>query len=199
MRIVSIDPGISGGLAVLEHDPSAPLPRVIEVDLMPTLPRKKDGTGEKLNQAGLAAWLDRVQPTIVVLEHVTGMRNRRGAKACNTCKRPFGPGSSGLVNFGIGYGVLIGVAAKYPQIYVSPSQWKKRLSVPSSSDNKDAARTIALQLFPYLAEQLKRKKDVGAAEAVLIGLDYCRQVGQISLDELAKAPVPVGYTQELDL
>lgn len=202
MRIVSIDPGISGGLAVLELEEGGRLPTIAECMRMPTLPRKKDGTGEKLNQAALSAWLDRVQPAIVVLEHVTGMRNRRDAKTCKACKRPFGPGSSGLVNFGIGYGVLIGVAAKYPQVYVSPSQWKKRLGVPSASEHKDAARALALQWFPYLAEQLTRKKDVGVAEAVLIGYDYCRELAD--LDPLTRASgaamiVPKSYTLELDL
>jgi hypothetical protein len=191
MRIVSIDPGIAGGLAVLQAD-ELPGARVIEVESMPTMARKKDGSGETVNQAALAAWLDRHEPTLVVLELVTGQLGR--GKLRNG--KPIVMGNSGAFNFGRGFGKIEGVCSRYSTVYVNAASWKKRAAIPR--DNSDYARTLVLQRFPYLAEQLKRKKDLGRAEAVLIGLDYLEQIGR---NEVGKLPVTsdAGYTMELEL
>lgn len=191
MRMVSIDPGISGGLVAWEIN-EGQTPRIVELDSMPTMPRKKDGTGETVNQAVLAAWLDRHEPMLVVLELVTGQlgrgRERNG--------KPIVMGNSGAFNFGRGFGKIEGVCARYSTVYVGAAAWKKRAGIPSG--DSDYSRTLAIQRFPYVAEQLKRKKDLGRAEAILIGLDYFVQIEGVP-SALAKLPIPPGYTQELEL
>lgn len=202
MRIVSIDPGISGGLALLElEDPkSSPFPRIVEVDSMPTMARRRDGTGETVNQAVLAEWLDRRTPKLVVLELVTGQLGR--GKERNG--KPIVMGNSGAFNFGRGFGKIEGVCARYSTVYVNAAAWKKRAAIPK--DNSDYARTLVLQRYPYLAEQLKRKKDLGRAEAVLIGLDFCSQyqvggdaVGALQDGTVYAVPTAAGYSLDLDL
>lgn len=197
MRYVSIDPGISGAIALLEKEPSALLPLVVELIDMPTMAKKKDGSGHVVNYAVLANVLARLSPKLIVLEQPSGVAAPRDEHGKVIEKR--GMGTLGAFNFGVSYGIIIGCAAAYPQIYVRPASWKRRLKIPSSADNKDFARTLALQLFPYLGEQLKRKKDVGRAEAVLIGLDYWQQTQGYPGAPVAAASsaVPSGYTQEL--
>eukprot|EP00210_Caulerpa_lentillifera_P006577 g6282.t1 len=66
--------------------------------------------------------------------------------------------------FGLCYGILL---AHGFQIHtVRPCIWKKQLNL--SSKKKDASRELAKQLFPESEQLLKRKKDHGRAEALLL-------------------------------
>jgi hypothetical protein len=208
LRILAIDPGISGALALLELEQGQSInrPRVVEVLSMPTMARKKDGTGEAVNSAGLADAIARLRPEIVVLEQASAVAAPRDKTPLGDGKvqKQHGMGVAGAFNFGVGYGVIIGCCARLPKYFVTPASWKKRMKVPSSRDNKDYARTLALALFPYLSEQLERKKDVGRAEAILIGMDYCQQlVGElghkVTVDVDVRKVTPHGYTMELQL
>ena len=53
-----------------------------------------------------------------------------------------------------------------------PGDWKRGLGLTDSSkayvDKKEASRLMALDLHPELADELKRKKDNGRAEALLL-------------------------------
>lgn len=200
MRFLSIDPGISGALALMTYNGlngGLTLPTVVELLDMPTKPRKKDGTGLAVAESVLANELTRLAPELVVLEIASGQAGRSKGQTM---------GSSGAFNFGMGYGVVIGCCAALPKVYVRPVDWKKRQGIPSKSApgaNDDYARTRALELFPYCAAQLKRKKDVGRAEAILIGLDYCAQL-RADPGEWLGAPkgmapkhAPKGYTFDL--
>jgi crossover junction endodeoxyribonuclease RuvC len=73
-----------------------------------------------------------------------------------------------MFSFGCSFGVILGVLAalSIPLVLVRPQAWKKRAGLPGKRENKDAARTLAQQLYP-LAE-LGRKKDIGRADAILI-------------------------------
>ena len=85
--------------------------------------------------------------------------------------------NSAQTNFskGRGYGIIEAVlqingvpiiAAPYARV------WKKGLGLTDSSkayvDKKEASRLMALDLHPELADELKRKKDNGRAEALLL-------------------------------
>jgi len=61
-------------------------------------------------------------------------------------------------------GVL--AALGIPVSMVHPQRWKKSTSLIGKE--KDVARTVAIQRFPAAADQLKRKKDIGRADALLI-------------------------------
>jgi len=61
-----------------------------------------------------------------------------------------------------------------PYVLISPAQWKgamglHKLPNETQSQNKSRAREMALKLWPESADQFKRKKDDGRAEAALIG------------------------------
>ena len=73
------------------------------------------------------------------------------------------------------------IAAPYARV------WKKGLGLTDSSkayvDKKEASRLMALDLYPELADELKRKKDNGRAEALLLieWLELQVQKGKITL------------------
>lgn len=50
---------------------------------------------------------------------------------------------------------------------VNPQTWKRAM-MPGEARDKEAARLRAIQLFPSVAEDLKRKKDHNRAEALLL-------------------------------
>ena len=58
-----------------------------------------------------------------------------------------------------------------PFTLVSPARWKRAMGL---NQDKEASRAMALQLFPYLADKLSRKKDEGRAEALLL-MEYGRR------------------------
>lgn len=51
-------------------------------------------------------------------------------------------------------------------VMVPPASWKRKFGLQATV--KDASRQLVLQLFPYLSNKLKHKKDVDKADAVLI-------------------------------
>lgn len=89
------------------------------------------------------------------------------------CIEKVGPrpkqGISSAFRFGYGAGLWHGVAAHfYPKFrveFVPPAAWKKALGVTA---DKDTSLTLARNLFPDMAPNLKRKMDDGRAEALLI-------------------------------
>jgi crossover junction endodeoxyribonuclease RuvC len=61
-----------------------------------------------------------------------------------------------------------------PYIEVSPLAWKKHFKLTKC--DKDASRTLAIQRFPELTDQLKLKKHHNRAEALLLAL-YGKEAG----------------------
>lgn len=89
------------------------------------------------------------------------------------------PRQAGAFNFGLSTGIVHGVLAAngIPMTLISPSLWKVKMGLQRSPDElasatKDRARDIAAKLFPHLADQFKRKKDDGRAEALLLAVYY---------------------------
>ena len=99
---------------------------------------------EKLNQNN---------EIIVVVEHVNAMP---------------GQGVTSMFNFGQSFGVLKGVcsAMQLPMYFVRPAKWKKYFNLINSE--KDASRTKAIEIFPYISSQLSKKKDANKADAILL-------------------------------
>ncbi|XVF04829.1 hypothetical protein REPUB_Repub05bG0119000 [Reevesia pubescens] len=71
---------------------------------------------------------------------------------------------------GFGYGLWIGilVASGFSLVPVSSLLWKKEFELAGAGSTKDDSRRMASTLFPSLSDLLKRKKDHGRAEALLI-------------------------------
>lgn len=143
--IVSIDPGLTGAIAFIDASGA-------HVEDMPTM---GDGKHRIVDAANLSAMIEVRTPEIAYVERVSAMP---------------GQGVSSMFKFGRSVGVIEGVlgALEIPVVYVTPQSWKKHAGLIGTA--KDAARMAAIQRFPRLAEDLKRKKDGGRADALLIGL-----------------------------
>jgi crossover junction endodeoxyribonuclease RuvC len=148
---IGIDPGATGAIAILADGESAGL-----FD-MPVMARKAGGN--EVNAAELALMLKGVMREYVgayfvaIVEQVSAMP---------------GQGVSSMFRFGEASGIVKGVlgALCIPAVFVSASTWKRHLGLSGSA--KDAARTMAVQRYPQAAEELKRIKDCGRADALLL-------------------------------
>ena len=79
-----------------------------------------------------------------------------------------GLGVTSMFNFGQSFGVLKGIcsAMQLSMYFVRPAKWKKYFNFINTE--KDASRTKVIEIFPYISQQLSRKKDSNKADAVLI-------------------------------
>ncbi|MBL6857098.1 MAG: crossover junction endodeoxyribonuclease RuvC [Pelagibacteraceae bacterium] len=154
MLIIGIDPGLSGGIAILEND------KVKEIFDMPVM---SDGKKNKrqLNSALLAQLIKEnikdIDNSAMVVEQVNAMP---------------GQGVTSMFNFGQSFGAIKGICAalKLPIFFVRPAKWKKHFELINSS--KDASRTKVIEMYPSIAEKLSKKKDVNKSDAILIARYY---------------------------
>ena len=140
MRIIGIDPGLSGAIAILEDN------KVIELFDMPVM---SDGKKNKrqLNSAHLVKLIrDNIkdsQDITMVVEQVNAMP---------------GQGVTSMFNFGQTFGAIKGICAALglPIFFVRPAKWKKHFELINSS--KDASRTKAIEMYPKISDKLSKKK-----------------------------------------
>lgn len=148
--IVGIDPGLSGAIALLN-----PLTRSVDLFDMPLVASKAGQPVTDIhNLARLLFPKEETGPQIVILEQVHAMPKQ---------------GVSSTFRFGQNYGAIqMAVAGHgYDVRDVTPNAWKKYFRLNSDGE---ASRGLAIQRFPEMAEQLKRKKDHNRAEAILLAL-----------------------------
>ena len=154
MRIIGIDPGLSGAIAILEDD------KIKEIFDMPVMAEGKKNK-RQLNNALLVKLIkDNIknyEDTVIVVEKVNAMP---------------GQGVTSMFNFGQTFGAIKGISAALglPIFFVRPAKWKKHFELINSS--KDASRTKAIEMFPSISEQLSKKKDVNKSDALLIARYY---------------------------
>ena len=154
MKIIGIDPGLSGAIAVLHNK------KVINMYDMPVMAEGKKNK-RQLNSSQLVNIIkeniNEDEETIVVVEQVNAMP---------------GQGVTSMFNFGQTFGAIKGVCAalKLPIFFVRPSKWKKHFELINSS--KDASRTKVIEMYPTLSAQLTKKRDVNKSDAVLIAKFY---------------------------
>ena len=150
MIIIGVDPGVSGGISILENK------KVIEVFDMPTMidgkKNKRQVNGSQVTNI-IKENVDTNKETTVVVEHVNAMP---------------GQGVTSMFNFGQSFGVIKGVCAalSLPIYFVRPTKWKKHFNLIKT--NKEAGRTKAIELYPEISGKLSRKKDSNKADAILI-------------------------------
>jgi crossover junction endodeoxyribonuclease RuvC len=144
---IGVDPGITGAVAFLNDYLD-----LIKVEDMPTMQ-----LGLKAHQVN-ASELTKIihndgnnYNVTVYIEQVNAMP---------------GQGVTSMFNFGMSYGMVQGIVAAlgYPLVLVRPNAWKRGAGLIGKP--KDAARTLAQQLYPNA--DLAHKKDVGRADALLI-------------------------------
>ena len=154
MKIIGIDPGLSGGIAFLENN------KVLCIFDMPVMSEGKKNK-RQVNSAQLVSLIreniNSNEDIIVVVEQVNAMP---------------GQGVTSMFNFGQTFGAIKGVCAalELPIFFVRPSKWKKHFELINSS--KDSSRTKAIEMYPALSNQLAKKKDVNKSDAILIARFY---------------------------
>ena len=154
MRIIGIDPGLSGAIAILDEK------KVVSIFDMPVMSEGKKNK-RQLNSAQLVSIMkehkNNNEEMAVVVEQVNAMP---------------GQGVTSMFNFGQSFGAIKGVCAalNLPIFFVRPSKWKKHFELINSS--KDASRTKVIEMYPSLSNQLTRKKDVNKTDAILIARYY---------------------------
>ena len=149
MKVIGIDPGLSGGFALVEDG------GLIHVDGVPIF--KASGRGNDVDWASLSAAM---------------LLTCDGADHCfieRVGARP-GQGSSSMFKFGYTAGGVRGIIAvmNIPVTLVVPGKWKKAMGLSAS---KDAAVARAADLFPTHATAFRGPKGGlrdGLAEAALI-------------------------------
>ena len=140
MRIIGIDPGLSGAIAILEDS------KIKELFDMPVMPDGKKNK-RQLNSAFLVKLLkeniESLENTVMVVEQVNAMP---------------GQGVTSMFNFGQTFGAIKGICAALglPIFLVRPAKWKKHFELINST--KDASRTKAIEMYPFFSEQLSKKK-----------------------------------------
>ena len=147
--IIGIDPGAAGAVAILENG------RLTQVFDMPVVEITVGGKAKRRVAPELLATelrLYNLADTVAVVEQVGAMP---------------GQGVTSMFAFGQAYGLVLGVLAGLwiPTTTVTPATWKKALKL---NTGKDGARAKAAQLWPAQADQFKRVKDDGRAEAALL-------------------------------
>lgn len=149
MRILGVDPGCYGALALLCDNG-----RYLGVWDMPILLLRRGKTDKaEVDGVELARLLRGLyRDDIVVLEQVGGLPGQSAPAAFN-----FGR-AAGAVEYAA---KALGLRVET----VAPVTWKKALRV---NEGKDGSRALAMRMWPEKADLFKRKKDDGRAEAALI-------------------------------
>ncbi len=154
MKVIGIDPGLSGAIAILKDN------KVLNLFEMPVMAEGKKNK-RQLNSAQLAKLIKNNieidEEVSVVVEQVNAMP---------------GQGVTSMFNFGQTFGAIKGICATLdlPIYFVRPSKWKKHFELINSS--KDASRTKAIEMYPSLSNDLAKKKDVNKSDAILIARFY---------------------------
>jgi crossover junction endodeoxyribonuclease RuvC len=152
--IAGIDPGLSGGIAILDQQG-----HILLVEDLPTLLIAHGKTKKpELDLAGLRGLLLAHPLEHVAIEQVAAMPKQ---------------GVTGMFRFGFTAGAIGGLVAglQLPHTLVLPRTWQRACQCQAGPE---ASRQRALQLFPTVSNRLARKRDAGRAAAILIAFAYMK-------------------------
>jgi len=158
MKLAGIDPGIHGGIAIVEINDGAAPQLIDAIDI----PVTGVGAKEHVDVLAVRTWIQTHHPDRAGIERSQAMPKQ---------------GASSGFKYGRATGALEAVLAccEIPFEVIEPSTWKKAHHLRGGPENKEAARALALQFFPTAHGLLARKKDHGRAEAALIALTVARR------------------------
>jgi crossover junction endodeoxyribonuclease RuvC len=149
-RILGIDPGLGGALALWDSDLELLWVQDMPVHII------KVGKSSKcvLDEVTLADWVRELLPNLAVCEWVHAMPKQ---------------GVTSVFTFGVAFGVVRGVLAALhiPVTYITPQSWQRTMKVPQG---KDGSRQRATQLLPRYGDRFVRVRDNGRSDATLIAL-----------------------------
>jgi crossover junction endodeoxyribonuclease RuvC len=146
--ILGIDPGVTGGFALLASGSAF----VGDIPVHTTQHGNSAKIRNELDLHGLRTALASFRIAHVFIERVAA--------------RP-GQGVTSMFRFGEACGAIYGlmVGLRLPVTFVTPQTWQKHHHVGASPD---AARQRAVQLYPAIAPMLARKRDQHRADALLL-------------------------------
>ena len=158
MKVIGVDPGMSGAVAIFDD-----VFHVIEVTDIPVVIGKN--RKKHINDVLLYDWILTRRPyDIAVVENVSA--------------RP-GQGVTSMFRFGYATGLIMGmIIALEPKTLHQPSPraWKQDMKL---SRDKDMSRHMASRLFPKQARLFELKKHADRAEAALLAV-WGRNKGHLS-------------------
>ena len=151
MKILGIDPGIRGGLAIVAVNSGTAAHLVDAIDI----PVVGVGAKERIAVLALRDWVLTHRPEYAVIERAQAMPKQ---------------GSSSGFKYGRAVGSIEATVSgcEIPLTIIEPTAWKKFHQLRGG--DKEASRQRALQLFPSAHALFARKKDHGRAEAALIAM-----------------------------
>jgi Holliday junction resolvasome RuvABC endonuclease subunit len=151
VKILGIDPGVHGGMAIVSFDDGA-APQLVSATDIPTVGIK---AAERVDVLAVRTWIETHRPDQAVIERGMALPKQ---------------GASSGFKYGRACGALEAVIALcgIPVRIVEPTQWKKFHGLRGK--DKEAARALAIQKFPAAHALFARKKDHQRAEAALIAL-----------------------------
>jgi Holliday junction resolvasome RuvABC endonuclease subunit len=151
MRILGVDPGVHGGLAIIELNDGA-APQLVDATDIPTV-----GTGakERIDVLALRTWIEGYRPMHALIERAQAMP-RQGASSGFKYGRAVGAIEAAVALAGV------------PLTIIEPTAWKKFHGLRGGE--KEASRQKALMLFPGAHALLARRRDHGRSEAALLAL-----------------------------
>lgn len=162
MRIVGIDPGVHGGIALYLPDATVPT--------MPNGLQNLPIVDGELNYTALRDTLWEFKPDRVFLELSTGFMPNKKNPDGSMSEEKVKFGSTSLFKFGGAYYSIKAVVAclNLPLRVVTPKKWKGHFRLKGGEGGKEQARKYAIELFPAIAPFLKFKNTHQKAEAFLI-------------------------------
>lgn len=144
MRVIGIDPGMKGGIAIL--DTVTNQMRAVPTPLV----------GKELDYRRVYEAITFYDPHMVVIEKVHAMPNQ---------------GVTSMFNFGMGYGALVALASvgQARVVLVPPQMWKKHVLAGTSKD-KEAAIQFCNHTYPSVNLILPRcrKPHDGMADSICL-------------------------------
>jgi len=146
MRVLGVDPGLTGAVALWDTALDILVVRDMPVAVM------SHNTRREVVPEWLANFVREFAPDLAWLERVHSMPKQ---------------GVSSVFSLGTSYGMARGVLAalQIDTHLVPPFEWKRALKL---SADKSAARALASRLFAAHASEFQRVRDDGRAEAALL-------------------------------
>ena len=149
MKVIGIDPGLSGAIAIINGTDN------LTIFDMPTITVERNGKAKRQVSASELALILKTAKSDdchVFVEKVSAMA---------------GQGVTSVFSFGRSFGMIEGILAALhmPVTYVAPATWVKAVH---RGAGKDASRSRAMELFPDNQADFKRVKDDGRSDAALI-------------------------------
>lgn len=166
MRVLGIDPGLAGALAVLDFADDILAPSLVSVIDVPTI---SEGAKRRVWIAPLTEWLMELNPAPVwgFIERAQAMPEQ-------------GASSGFIYGRAVGYIEATVLCAGIRLRTAEPQTWKRRLGL--IGQDKEGSLRLAKELVRNIGDKrlLDRQKDHNRAEAMLIAIYGAGELGQMA-------------------